>query len=249
MKRTITTGFTRANLTKYAFVIGSGAALIGRAGAQTAALFSFESSYSSGAGGTAGGSTGAVSGPLTAEVGLGTAIGVHAAATTVYSFPAGFNSVRSFSSNVWAAGDYYQFSINATGFTSAIISFDMARSSTGPNGFTLQYSSNGGTTFSNFTTFSASSVAFSTGVASPSNVYNFDLSGISALSNNATDVFRLTADGTNSTGGVVASGGTARVDNFQFGPAQPVVPEPSTIALLSIAGAGAVMTAVRRRRA
>lgn len=249
-------GTSAAKLTKYAFVLGSAATLVGRAAAQTAAQFTFENSYSSGTAGTVGtgASTGGTSGMLTAEVGTGTAIGVHALATTVYSFPAGSGSVHAFSSNGWALGDYYQFSINATGFTSAAISFDMARSATGPVGFILQYSSNGGTSFTNFTTFSATTVGFSTSATSGATAYTFDLSAVTALSNNANDVFRLTSDGSNSAGTTgIATGGTDRVDTFTFGPLNAAgvpsaAPEPSTLALLSIAGAGAAAMITRRRR-
>ena len=254
MKHTTQTASTRAKLGKYAFFLGSAATLVGRAGAQTAAQFTFDTSYSTGASGTTGSSTGGTSGMLVAEIGTGTAIGVHASAATVYSFPAGSASAKAFSSNNWTGGDYYQFTINATAFTSASVSFDMSRSATGPNGFVLQYSTNGGTSFTNFTTFSASSIALGTAATNGANSYSFDLSAVTALSNNATDVFRLTSDGTNSAGATtIAAAGTDRVDTFTFGPANAAgvlgaVPEPSTLALLSIAGAGAVTMAARRRK-
>ena len=91
MKHTTQAASTRAKLGKYAFFLGSAATLIGRAGAQTVAQFTFENSYSTGAAGTTGtgASTGATSGMLTAEVGLGTAIGVHALAVLGLQFPVG----------------------------------------------------------------------------------------------------------------------------------------------------------------
>ena len=56
----------------------------------------------------------ATAGPFSPEVGNGSALGVHAGAT-VYSSPAGNSSARSFSSTLWAVGDYYQFQVNTTG--------------------------------------------------------------------------------------------------------------------------------------
>src|SRR5690242_3123267 len=56
----------------------------------------------------------ATAGPFAPEVGAGAATGFHAGATT-YSSPAGNGSAKSFSSNTWAVGDYYQFQVSTLG--------------------------------------------------------------------------------------------------------------------------------------
>src|SRR4051812_10664823 len=71
-------------------------------------------------------------GPLIAESGVGSAFGSHTATATVYSSPAGNGSARSFSSNNWVVGDYYQFNVPTTLLQDIMISFDQTSSSTGP---------------------------------------------------------------------------------------------------------------------
>ena len=60
--------------------------------------------------------------------------------------PAGNGSAHSFSSNVWAVGDYYQFQVSTLGQSQIGLVFDQTSSSTGPGNFKVQYSTNG-TTF------------------------------------------------------------------------------------------------------
>src|SRR5438445_7640310 len=76
-------------------------------------------------------SAAATVGPITPEVGAGSASGVHAAATTVYSTPAGNGSVKSLSSTAWAVGDYYQFTVSTTGLVDLGLSLDASSSNTG----------------------------------------------------------------------------------------------------------------------
>ena len=57
-------------------------------------------------------------------------------------------------------------------------------------------------------------------------------------------------DPANTSGGsTVGSTGTSRLDNFIETGTAAAAPEPSSVALLSIAGAGAVLAARRRKRA
>src|SRR5262249_6268835 len=55
-------------------------------------------------------------GPFNAEIGSGQATGHHAGAA-VYSTPVGNGSAHSFSSTVWAVGDYYQFEVSTLGLS------------------------------------------------------------------------------------------------------------------------------------
>jgi hypothetical protein len=208
------------------------------AGVLTAAGFTFENL-------AAGTTTGMTIGPLAAEEGTGSAFGVHASAATQYSSPAGNGSLRSLNSNVWASGDYYEFRVATTNLQDVMVTFDHTRSSTGPSEFQFQYSTNG-TSFTTFQTYTLAGSAFSTGTPilnTPGVNFDFDLSAITDLNDLSTAYFRLVSTGLNSSGGAVASGGTSRVDNFFVTGNE--IPEPTSMALVSLAGAAAL---ARRRR-
>ena len=229
---------------KAAFALGAAIAAFGwvkdTIGA-TIAGWTFETSAPGGAGTT---TVGASIGPFNPEIGSGSAVGVHAAGTTQWSNPAGNGSLESFSANVWAAGDYYQFQVDSTNLQNIMISFDQTRSATGPNAFDLQYSTDG-TTYTNFGSYTLAGTGWSTVSAAtvPGNSFSFDLSSVTALNNDSSIFFRLTSNGLNSSGGAVASGGTARIDNvFVTGSA---IPEPASLGLMTAAAAA---TMVRRNR-
>ncbi|HXI83073.1 MAG TPA: PEP-CTERM sorting domain-containing protein [Verrucomicrobiae bacterium] len=141
-----------------------------------------------------------------------------------HGFPAG-NSVGM---NGWNGGaSYFQFTLNATGFQGLVLAWAGNRSSTGPTNVVLQYSSDGGATFNNFNTFAA-----------PANVGTTqDVSAVTALDNNALDVFRIV-------GVDAAAAGTLKIDNFSI--EATAVPEPSTMLLVGVGVLG--MFAIRRRR-
>ncbi|MBC8108278.1 MAG: PEP-CTERM sorting domain-containing protein [Anaerolineae bacterium] len=229
------------------------AGMIQNAGAATIAAFTFETSA---AGLATTNVTAPAIGPLLAESGVGSAFGSHAASNTVYSSPAGNGSPRSFSSNNWAPGDYYQFSVPTTTFTDLIVSFDQFSSSTGPKNFTLQYSTNG-TSYSSFTNYSVitSFTQLATGTATGTQTissfnssnsfsqfnYLFNLSAIDALENNPLASFRLV----NAESASSAAAGTDRVDNFVLsGTPGGVVPEPAAMGAMAVAA----VAAMRRRR-
>ncbi len=179
---------------------------------------------------------------LAPEFGSGTASGVHASASTVWSSPAGNGSVHSFSANTWAVGDYFQFQTSALGYSGISLSWDQSSSSTGPRFFDLQWSTDGST----FTTFAGGFLVLTNGSSSDNSgtgkstspwssstpqqsAYSFayDLSSVTDLNNAGAVYFRL-VDST-APGG---SGGTDRVDNFAI----MAVPEPSSIALAALGG-------------
>ena len=179
-------------------------------------------------------------------------LGSHAG-TSSYTSPSGNGSAKSFSSTNWAVGDYYQFSVDTSGFTGGIdLTLGAMSSNTGPSSFSLQYSTTGATgAFATFATYTVANDGWSPTAGKIPSEHEFDLSSISALSNNANAVFRLVDASTVAvTGGTVASTGTSRVDDFYVSTGGYVipasVPEPSTCAL---AACGIVLVgAVRRLR-
>jgi PEP-CTERM motif len=189
----------------------------------------------------------ATSGPFSPEVGSGSATAFHAGATT-YSHPAGNGSAASFSSSLWAVGDYYQVQVSTVGFQGIFLTYDQVSSGTGPGKFLLQYSTDG-TTFTPVTgtdytvLVNAAPNAWSSNPANhvTTTTLSDDLSAITTLNNAATVYFRFSDDSTTSAnGGTVATSGTGRIDNIIV-----AVPEPSTFALF---GLGAASLFLFRRR-
>ena len=189
-------------------------------------------------------------GPITADVGSGSASGQHAAAATAWSTVVGNASAKSFNSNNWAVGDFYQFQTSTAGKSGIAVSWDQTGSATGPKDFSLSYSTDG-TTFTSFASYSIlvngtpNSPWTSGGSRNSAYTLSYDLSAITALDNSANVYFRLIdASTTALNGGTVATAGSDRVDNFTI----TAIPEPSTYALLSgLVGLSAA--ALRRRRA
>ena len=211
-------------------------ALAGSAQAQTIAQWTFETSIP------------ATAGPFSPEVGSGSALGFHAGAS-VYSSPAGNGSAHSFSSTLWAVGDYYQFQSSTIGFSGIKLTWDQTSSSTGPGKMALQYSTDGST----FTQFGSDLTILQNGGApypawngtTGTNAYSFsvDLSSITALNNAPAVYFRLMDSSTTSaSGGTVSAGGTDRVDNFTI-----AVPEPTT-GLFLLGGLGILGLCFKNRR-
>lgn len=169
-------------------------------------------------------------------------IGVHAAAATAWTTPAGNGSANSFNASNWAAGDHFLFHLSSTGYQDITVDWDQTRSGTGPDDFKLEYSDNGST----FTQAGANVVVLGNGTPNPAwsvgagvqAVYHFarDLSAATEL-NNKTDIYiRLTAL---EAGGSI--GGTGRIDNFIIG--ANLIPEPASLGLLVLG-----VSAVGRRR-
>lgn len=164
-------------------------------------------------------------------IGAGNAAGVHGSANTDWTTPSGNGSVDSFSSNEWAVGDYYQFTISTSGFTDIQLSWDQASSNTGPRDFKIAYSTNG-VTFTDFDTYTVLANA------SPNPTWNSstylsqysisrDLSAITAINDQPNVYFRLINNSTTSaSGGTVGTTGTNRVDNFTVS-GNPIVGGPT----------------------
>ncbi|MBX3389395.1 MAG: PEP-CTERM sorting domain-containing protein [Phycisphaeraceae bacterium] len=193
--------------------------------------------------------TGANSGNIASTGGLfaGNASGTHASAATAYSSPVGNGSARSFSSNTWAIGDYYQFTSSTLGYQNITISWTQTSSNTGPRDFGLFWSTNG-TTFtqigSTLTVLANASPnpTWSSGTAQA--IFNFGpTAGPANLDNQATVYFRLVnLSNISANGGSVGTGGTDRVDDVVI--SGDAIPAPGSIALVGLAG----LFAGRRRR-
>ncbi len=177
-------------------------------------------------------------GPISPEVGSGSA---SLSGVGTISSPAGDGSSHSYSANGWAVGDYFQFQVSTADYSGIELSWDQTGSSTGPETFQLEYSTDG-TAFTNFGSPITLNVNGSPN--SPWNgttfnslyQYTDDLSGITALDGQSTVYFRIVDTSTTAlNGGTVASAGTDRVDNFTVTGTVAATPEPSAWMLGGIA--------------
>ena len=176
--------------------------------------------------------------------GTGNAGGFHASTATDWTTPVGNVSADSFSSNTWAVGDYYQFTVSTLNYTGIQVSWDQTGSATGPRDFRLAYSTDG----TNFTDFgSPYTVLLNGGAPNPawgattgSSAYSFsrDLSAVTAIDNQANVYFRLIDNSTTAiNGSPVAAGGTNRVDNFTVSGTSNVDAAPSVLSTTPTNGA------------
>ncbi len=209
------------------------------------ANWTFETSPPGGAGCTTGsGGTCPVGMDLSGilpDSGVGTALGHHALAGTTWSNPVGNGSGESFSVNQWSVGDYFQFQVSTASLSNIGIQFEQMSSSTGPRDFTVQYSTNG-TTFTDFSNYSLSSVSWSSvaPISPPQlDTYSYDFSSITGLNNQPNVYFRITDASTFGLGGAstVPLTGTDRIDNVgvyaNFNINQPpIVPPPTPLVAL-----------------
>jgi hypothetical protein len=149
--------------------------------------------------------------------------GVHLSTATDYSSPVGNGSNESFSSNTWAVGDFYEFQISTEGYQDISISFDQTSSNTGPRDFGIFYSTTGLGAFTDtgidYTVLANASPNPTWSSESPHAEfsYQFDLSGIPELDDQATMFLRLVdLSTTSASGGTVGTNGTNRVENFSI---------------------------------
>lgn len=168
----------------------------------------------------------------------------HTLAAATYTSPAGNGSQYSFSSNNWSPNDYYQVVLPTTGgWTNLSVSWDQARSSTGPASFALQMSTDG-LSFSPVTTYS---VLQSGGGGAPgtwsSTTFNPLYSSTVSLPVSAENQAALYIRFLNTTSTASAPSGSNRIDNI----AVTAVPEPATVTVLG-AGIAALAGLMRWRR-
>ena len=156
----------------------------------------------------------------------------HTLAAATYTSPAGNGSQYAFSSNNWSIGDYYEARVSTSNYSNISVSWDQARSSTGPASFELIFSVDGGTSW---TTVAAYTVLQSGGGGAPgtwsSTTYNALYSSSQALAG-AEDASLLIVRFRSTVAG--ASTGSNRIDNVVI--SGDVVPAPGAVALLAVAG-------------
>jgi hypothetical protein len=197
--------------------------------------WTFETSAPGGAGTSI---TAATIGSINPETGSGTASGVHASSSTIWSNPQGNGSTESFSADHWAVGDYFQFQVSTINYQNITLSWDQVSSGTGPRDFILQYSANG-TTFTQFgsTCTILENVSVNAWANSPTRTsthYSADLSSITVLNNDSDIYFRVVDNSTTSAnGGTVGTAGASRIDNFIINGDLEAVPEPAEWGLIS----------------
>lgn len=184
-------------------------------------------------------------GPISPEQGSGSASASHANGATAYSNPPGNGgSTESWSADKWAAGDYWQFQISSSGYQDISVSWDQVSSATGPGTFGVFWSLSG-------LAGSFTQVDSDYSVPQPTSgtwgSYSQNLSSIIALNDAAAVYFRLVvqadlqADGS----GIIASGGTSRVDNFTVTASSATVPDTLPFAPLAVTLLGILALARR----
>ena len=165
-------------------------------------------------------SNGRVCTNILAEYGTGTASGYHIGfgnGNGPFSTVTGNGSSKALTSAGWTniPGDYYQFTTSTLGYQNINVSFDQMSSGTGPGRFYLAYSTDG----VNFTQFGSIynviNATWTAGTPVTTTSFSFDLSSVSAITNQAVVYFRLVdANTTSANGGTVGGSGTDRIDNF-----------------------------------
>lgn len=157
---------------------------------------------------------------------------VHASTQTTYTSPQGNGSQYSFSSNNWSPGDYYEISFATTGLVGTFgLSWNQARSSTGPDNFKVSISVNSGP----FEDLGNYTVLQSGGGGAPgtwssttyNSLYTHSLS-LGTAPANASSVFIRFINVETS---VSPAAGSSRIDDIQV--TYAAIPEPASYAALS----------------
>ena len=166
---------------------------------------------------------------------------VHALAAATYTSPSGNGSQYAFSSNNWSPNDFYEISFNASGFSGLTVSWDQARSSTGPSPFKVAISVNGGS----FTDLFSYTVLQSGGGGAPgtwnSTTYNPIYTNSNIALTGADNASSVVVRFINTSAVASAASGSNRIDNIMVN--GTLVPAPGAAALIGLAGLVA-----RRRR-
>ena len=148
--------------------------------------------------------------------------GFHSSNLTTWSSGfVGNGSSKSLYATNWSVGDYFQFKMSTFGYDSILLTFEQTSSNSGPRDFKLQTSFDGasytdvGTYTVPFFVPSSTPYAWSSVTYQPQSAVSFSLKNIVDYRNQLWVYFRLVNTSTTSLlGGVVASGGTSRIDNI-----------------------------------
>jgi hypothetical protein len=124
------------------------------------------------------------------------------------------------------------FSVPTTGYTDILVSWSQRGTATGFNSRVFEYSSDGGTNWTDVGAYTHTDAtpASAGALGSTFKTVQLDLSAVSALNNNSDVMLRITYDGASS------STGNNRWDNFYV--EGTLIPEPSSVVLLGIAAFG-----------
>lgn len=223
------------------------------ANATTIAEWTFETSYTSFDGGSSDPGITTASTPfLAAEIGSGTATGVHVdtVSGTTWVSRSGDGSAEALSGADWAQGDYFEFSFTSDSFSEIQMTWDQSSSVNGPGQFLLEWSSDNGTSWNTVTSYSvlvnggSPNPAWNTStqaMVSGSDPYELSFS-FAAPAATPLLVKLQVADDTGAGGGSIDATGADRIDNVTMSG----VPEPATWA--GMLGGMAVLGIYRRRR-
>jgi len=176
-------------------------------------------------------------GPFSPALGAGSVTGLHAVTNTAWFSTVGNGSSDSLGGNNWTTGDYFQFQFSTLTFSNIGMTWSQTRGASGPTNFSLSYSTDG-TAFTTFTSYSVAQVTWNSNSNNIASVFTADLATATLLNNQANVYFRLVSEQT------AAGAGTGRIDDVTI----TGVPEPSTYAMLALAGAGFAGYVIRRRR-
>ncbi len=209
-------------------------ALVSSANGAMIAGWTITTAFPTGTGNVPTGQTYSVGAADQGEATAGTVLSsYHTLAAATYTSPSGNGSQYAFSSNNWSIGDYYEARVSTANYFEPItVSWDQARSSTGPAAFELVFSIDNGTTW---TTVSSYTVLQSGGGGAPGTW--------SSLTYNSLYTNSFTLTGAENAGLLIvrfrstvtaAATGSSRIDNvFIYSGA---VPAPGAVALLAVAG-------------
>ncbi len=171
------------------------------------------------------------------------ASGFHANSSTTWSSPAGNSgTLHSFSAEHWSVGDYFQFATSTLGYNNIMVTFEQTSSSTGPSAFKLAYSTDGTTYFDiSGDSYTVGTTTWSTSSGTlKATILDFDVSTTTAVNGQNAVYFRLIDTSTTAAGGgIVGSGGSSRVDDFEISGSISAVPESP--AWGGMAGAGLIV--------
>ncbi len=208
-------------------------ALVSSANGAMIAGWSITTAFPTGTGNVPTGNTYSVGAADQGEATAGTVLSsYHTLAAATYTSPAGNGSQYAFSSNNWSIGDYYEARVSTSNYSNISVSWDQARSSTGPASFELIFSVDGGTSW---TTVAAYTVLQSGGGGAPGTWGSLTYNSL------YTNSFTLT--GAEDAGLLIvrfrstvtaAATGSNRIDNVVI--SGDVVPAPGAVALLAVAG-------------